>query len=501
MPKEKKATVFGDFKLRKKLGEGGMGTVYLGHQASLDRPCAVKVLSKEFAAKPGFVERFIREARAMAKINHPNVVDCYAVGEDKGFNYVAMELIDGQSMQDWVDQLGKLSVADAISVTLVCADALHYAHELSMIHRDVKPDNILVTKSGLVKVSDMGLAKAVDEDDMGLTQSGTGLGTPHYMAPDQARNAKHVDRRVDIYALGCTLYHFLTGKTPFSGNSMVELIVNKEKGKFTSARRENSDVPERLDLIIDKAMAAKPEHRYQTFVELIHDLEALGLAGDELSFIDEEIRTPIRRTASPSRATLAGKSAPQFPKKKISGQKSSTSKSSGSSSSSGSKSSEKDSAKWFVKYEGSDGKIQIGKMTPPQILQAMKADKLNLKTQVAMNAKGPFLPLSQVPVFEGEARRMVTRQTANSKNTSLANEYEKLAKQYERRKWWSYLRRMVDGTLGFVGLLIWLAVIAVIGGVLYLVVPMLFNKVADGIGLEDPENTGIPATAPETPNP
>ncbi|MBT5018180.1 MAG: hypothetical protein HON04_05495, partial [Planctomicrobium sp.] len=201
------------------------------------------------------------------------------------------------------------------------------------------------------------------------------------------------------------------------------------------------------------------------------------------------------------RATLAGKSAPQFPKKKISGQKSSTSKSSGSSSSSGSKSSEKDSAKWFVKYEGSDGKIQIGKMTPPQILQAMKADKLNLKTQVAMNAKGPFLPLSQVPVFEGEARRMVTRQTANSKNTSLANEYEKLAKQYERRKWWSYLRRMVDGTLGFVGLLIWLAVIAVIGGVLYLVVPMLFNKVDDGIGLEDPENTGIPATAPETPNP
>lgn len=496
----KKATVLGDFKLIKKLGEGGMGTVYLGHQESLDRPCAVKVLSKEFAAKPGFVDRFIREARAMAKINHPNVVDCYAVGEDKKFHYVAMELMDGQSMQDWTDQLGTLSVADAVAVTLVCADALHYAHEMSMIHRDVKPDNVLVTKSGLVKVSDMGLAKAIDEDDMGLTQSGTGLGTPHYMAPEQARNAKHVDRRVDVYALGCTLYHFLTGKTPFTCESMVELIVNKEKGKFTSARRINPQVPERLDLIVDKAMAAKPEHRYQTCAEMITDLEALGLAGEVLSFIDEEMQTPIRRTASPSRATLAGNSLASSPAPAAKKSPATSPKRSQAQSSSGSASTSDSSAKWFVKHEGSEGKIQIGKMTVPQILQAMKGDKLNLKTQVAMNAKGPFLPLSQVPVFEDEARRMVTRQTANAKNTSLANEYEKLAKQYERRKWWQSLRRLVDGTLGFVGLLIWLAVIAAVCGALYFVIPMLFDKVADGIGLEDP-NAPPPAVAPENETP
>lgn len=485
MSETKKATVLGDFKLIKKLGQGGMGTVYLGHQESLDRDCAVKVLSKEFAAKPGFVERFIREARAMAKINHPNVVDCYAVGEEKGYNYVAMELIDGQSMQDWIDQLGKLSIADAVAVTLVCADALHFAHELSMIHRDIKPDNILVTKSGVVKVSDMGLAKAIDDQDLGLTQSGTGLGTPNYMPPEQARNAKYVDRRSDIYALGCTLYCFLTGKTPFGGDSIVELIVNKEKGKFTPARRENPEVPERLDLIVDKAMAAKPEHRYQTLLEMINDLDALGIAGRDLSFIDEEIRAPIRRTVSPSRATLAGDSKPKTSTAKKSSKSGQRTKPKRPSDASLNSTSKKDS-KWFVKYEGSDKKVQIGKMTAPQILQAMKADKLNLKTQVAMNAKGPFLPLAQVPVFEDEAKKMITRQQAKSRNTSLASEYEKLAKQYERRKWWSFLRRMVDGTLGFVGLLIWIAVIVAVGAALYFVVPLLFNKLADGIGLEDP---------------
>src|SRR5690606_22172413 len=124
---QKKSSVLGDFELKKKLGQGGMGAVYLAHQISLDRDCAVKVMSKELAAKPGFVDRFVREARSMAKIDHPNVVSCYAVGEDKGLHYVAMELIDGRSMQDWLDSLKQLSVADALLVTIIIGDALHYA--------------------------------------------------------------------------------------------------------------------------------------------------------------------------------------------------------------------------------------------------------------------------------------------------------------------------------------------------------------------------------------
>lgn len=493
MSETKKATVLGDFKLIRKLGQGGMGTVYLGHQESLDRDCAVKVLSKEFAAKKGFVDRFIREARAMAKINHPNVVDCYAVGEAKGFHFVAMELIDGQSMQDWIDQLGRLSVGDALLVTIMVAEALHFAHEMDMIHRDVKPDNILLSKKGVVKVSDMGLAKAVNEDDMGLTQSGTGLGTPHYMAPEQARDAKHVDRRSDIYALGCTLYHFLTGQTPFAGESVLELIVNKEKGQFTPARRHNSEVPERLDLIIDKAMASNPAHRYQTCAEFIADLDALQLASEALTFIDEEHRTPLRRRSSANARTggvdaatiAAGVSESKSKKKKrSSGSSQRTRSSTGSTQKSGSTPSIEAGGKWYVKAESSDGKVKIGKMTTPQILQAMKIDKLNARTQIASNSKGPFLPIAQIPVFEDEARRMITRQTAQAKNRSLAGEYEKLARQYERRKWWDYFRRLANGTLGLVGLLIWLGIIGAVAVGLYFVVPMIFDMIAENVGLE-----------------
>jgi serine/threonine protein kinase len=151
-PKKKKVVRLGDFQLKKKLGQGGMGEVYLATQISLDRKVALKVLSKELAKKPGFVERFVREARAMARIDHPNAVKVYAAEADKGLNFVAIEFIDGQSMQDVMDSSQQLSVGDAINVVLSCADALAHAHEMNLIHRDIKPDNILVTKKGVVKV-------------------------------------------------------------------------------------------------------------------------------------------------------------------------------------------------------------------------------------------------------------------------------------------------------------------------------------------------------------
>ncbi|MGD9856658.1 MAG: serine/threonine protein kinase, partial [Planctomycetaceae bacterium] len=301
----KKVTRLGDFEIRKQLGQGGMGKVYLAHQISLDRDCALKVMSHELAEKPGFVDRFIREARAMAKLDHPHVVKCYAVDEQEGKHFVAMELIDGQSMQDWLDELEALSVEDALHVILICADALEHAHSLNMIHRDIKPDNILVTKTGVVKVADLGLAKALD-DDMSMTQSGTGLGTPHYMPPEQARDAKHVDARCDIYALGCTLYHFVTGKLPFAGDSVIALIKNKELGQFTSARRVNSQVPQRLDLIIDKMMAKDPKHRYGSCAEVIRDIESLNLAGASLSFIEADSKAVMRQRGGLPTARVGG---------------------------------------------------------------------------------------------------------------------------------------------------------------------------------------------------
>ena len=174
--KSGKLTHLGKYRLIKKLGQGGMGEVYLAEDTKLGRNAAVKVLSKQLAGKSDFVQRFNREARAMAKMNHENAVSVYDVDEAHGFHFVAMEFVDGKSMQKWMDELGKLSVGDALHVILRCAEALQVAHNQSMIHRDIKPDNVMLTSKGKVKVADFGLAKATDEDKS-MTQSGTGLGT------------------------------------------------------------------------------------------------------------------------------------------------------------------------------------------------------------------------------------------------------------------------------------------------------------------------------------
>ena len=453
--KESKEQILGDFKITKKLGQGGMGTVYLAQQISLDRPCALKVMMKELAKKPGFMDRFIREARAMAKINHPNVVQCYGVFEEKGLNFVAMELMDGQSMQDWVDDLGKLPIPDAVLVTVVVAEALQHAHDLNMIHRDIKPDNILVTKKGIIKVADLGLAKSTDED-MSMTQSGTGLGTPHYMPPEQARNAKHVDNRCDIYALGVTLYHYLTGKVPFAGDSIVELITNKDKGVFQPAHRANPQVPERLSLIVDKAMAKDPKHRYQHMRELVKDLETLGLAGESLSFINDPNRQVARRgnsspTVTNMRNTMASTQATPAVRGLSSTQATPADASKTMTGSDGT---------WYVKHVDAAGNPNIGKMATPQVLQCIRSDRFNERTQVAATAKGPFLPLTQVPTFDDETRKMLVRQQSANKTRSLADEYKKIEKQYNRQKWWNLLSRFKEGTLGLLGLVLYLGAIA-----------------------------------------
>ena len=461
--KSSKSNVLGDFRLEKKLGQGGMGVVYLAHQTSLDRKCALKVLSKELGSKPDFVERFYREARAGAKIDHPNVVRCYAVGEARGMHYVAMELIDGKSMQDWVDQLEKLPVPDAVHVTLLAAEALKHAHELNMIHRDVKPDNILITKRGAVKVSDLGLAKALD-DDMSMTQSGTGLGTPHYMPPEQARNAKYVDHRSDIYALGGTLYHFLTGQTPFKGETIVDLITAKERGSFTHAKKLNPDVPERLDLMIDKMMARDPQHRYQSLDEVIKDLESLNLAGESLSFIDSPDREVVRRSGSGGSAMAPTRPAFNAPTRAPVVPPTSAEDAARTRTASGFDM----NARWYVRYKDARGKPVVSRWTTVQVLQAMKSDALDASARIARDPKDPFLPFAQYPEFAAESHKLATRTKTKSRSRSLAKQYATLEKQYKRRKWWRILGKFKDGTLGLVGLILYLAVVlAIIAGALY----------------------------------
>ena len=464
-PKKQASVLAGDYTLKKKLGQGGMGAVYLAHQRSLDRTCALKVLSKELAEKPGFIERFEREAKAMAKVDHPNAVRCYAVDHDKGIHFVAMELIDGKSMQDWLDELGRISVPDALHVTLLCADALQHAHQMNMIHRDVKPDNILVTRKGGVKVSDFGLAKVLDED-MSMTQSGTGLGTPHYMPPEQARNAKYVDHRSDIYALAGTLYHFITGQTPFQGDTIVDLITAKERGTFTPAKRINNDVPERLDLIIDKALTRDPKHRQQSMAEFIKDLESLNLASDSLSFIGSGEKEVMRRKSgsTPGMATRDGFNAPTVTRAVVPP----TSADDAARTQAAHSNTLDMQAKWYIRHKAPNGRPQVSRWTTAQIFKAMKSDAIDATAQVKKNSKDKFLPLAQVHEFATEAHKLVTRTQVKARESSLADTYAKLDKQYSRRKWWRILARFRDGTLGLVSFVIYLvAIAAVIGGAIW----------------------------------
>jgi serine/threonine protein kinase len=197
---------------------------------------------------------------------------------------MAMEFVKGVNVADLQAQLGgRLRVGDALYVTLRCAEALQHAHEQRLAHRDVKPQNILVSQLGQVKLTDLGLAKPLDED-LSLTDSGLGVGTPHYMAPEQALDSKRADHRCDIYALGVVLYGLLTGQLPFQGESALELLRAKEQGFFRPARRLNPEVPSRLDLILDKMLAADLRCRYPSCAEVAGDLRRLGLANEHLSF-------------------------------------------------------------------------------------------------------------------------------------------------------------------------------------------------------------------------
>jgi serine/threonine-protein kinase len=455
----KKISQLGDFKLIKKLGQGGMGTVYLAKQVSLDRDVALKTLSKEFAKKPDFVQRFIREARSMAKLHHQNIVQVYAADSAHGIHYAAIEFVDGRSMQDWMNDKKRLSIGDALFITLVCAAALKQAHDQNMIHRDIKPDNILVTKKGVVKVADFGLAKAIDEDQS-MTQSGTGLGTPLYMAPEQARNAKHVDKRSDIYALGTMLYHFLTGALPFSGDSTLDLIVAKETGRFKSARKLNGDIPERLDFMIDKMMAKDPQHRYADCGEIIRDLQSLNLANASLSFIEGAESVLMPGASAPTRAFSSAKLPPRQGEKDITS----------------AQDAERTAAKKQPAAQGEEfmvrhtvgKKVAVTKMTTAQILAGLKGGTLGSDTRLKKDAKDQFVPVDKFPQFSDAAGKRAYQEQEAAKSRDKQNLYAKLDKQEQRRKLWRKFSRFFGNVRGFVGLILWLGfVAAVIGGVIF----------------------------------
>jgi len=262
----------GGYAILQKLGEGGMGSVYLARQLSLDRNVAVKVLRPGLSQDPAFIARFAREAYAAAQLSHHNIVQIHDIGQDEIAHFFSMEFVEGQSLAALLNESGRLEAETAVALVLQAARGLKFAHDRAMIHRDVRPENLLLNEQGLVKVADLGL----------VMQRGS---TPDYRAPEQACDAAAADARADVYSLGCTLYTLLTGRPPFLGNSAAEVITKHAREPITPPGALVRGLPTSLSAIVMKMMAKKPENRYANMDQVIVALEDfLGVAGEGKPF-------------------------------------------------------------------------------------------------------------------------------------------------------------------------------------------------------------------------
>jgi uncharacterized RDD family membrane protein YckC/predicted Ser/Thr protein kinase len=261
------------FEVQKLLGRGGMGAVYLGWDTSLERPVALKVLDAEIGRDPELLARFTREARAQARLRHPNVTQIYFIGEDRGINFFAMEYVEGRPLDRALADGERVPWPDAVEYVIAAARGLRAAYQQGFIHRDVKPSNLLLDNDGQVKIADFGLAKSL-KGDVELTREGVIVGSPLYMAPEQGR-AESVDHRSDIYSLGCAFYHLLTGRPPFSAPTPVGVITRHVTDRPVPITKLATDVPERVERLVDRMMAKEPAGRPASYDELLAALDAV----------------------------------------------------------------------------------------------------------------------------------------------------------------------------------------------------------------------------------
>ena len=254
-------TLGGRYELIEIIGEGGMSTVYKARDRILDRIVAVKVLKDEFSKDKGFVEKFKTEALSAASISHPNIVNIYDVGQENDVHYIVMEYVDGKTLKDIIRNQAPLRIEQAVDIAVMVCDGVHHAHEKGIIHRDIKPHNILITEQGMVKVADFGIARAVSTGT--ITYGNNIVGSVHYFSPEQARG-EAINRTTDIYSIGCILFEMLTGKVPFDAESPITVALRHIHDDPPSARSINHEIPSALEGIIFKAMEKVPAHRFKT---------------------------------------------------------------------------------------------------------------------------------------------------------------------------------------------------------------------------------------------
>ena len=258
------------YQIIKTLGEGGMANVYLAHDNILDRNVAVKVLRGDLASDEKFVRRFQREALSASSLSHPNIVEMYDVGEDDGQYYIVMEYVDGKTLKQVLKQRGHLSVTEVVDIMLQVTDGMAHAHDAYIIHRDIKPQNIMMLSNGMIKITDFGVATALNSTQ--LTQTNSVMGTVHYLPPEQA-NGKGSTIRSDIYSMGIMMYELLTGLVPYKGESAVEIALKHLKEPLPSVRKANPSIPQSIENVIIKATAKNPKNRYNDARQMHEDLK------------------------------------------------------------------------------------------------------------------------------------------------------------------------------------------------------------------------------------
>jgi len=266
--------VLGRCRLKEKVGEGAMGVVYLAEHATLQIPVAVKVLSERVVREGGRrgALRFIREARIAARLHHPNIVRVYDCGRQGELYYLVMDYVEGESCLGRIEREGRYPWREAVRIARAVAEGLQSAAEQGVIHRDIKPGNILIDARGVPRITDLGVAKISAGAGSYATVSESMLGTPYYISPEQAKDARNVDLRSDIYSLGATLYHMICGEPPFDGNSIYEVVNKHIKEPVPSPREWVAELPQGVCDVIARMMAKRPEDRYQDYGELITDL-------------------------------------------------------------------------------------------------------------------------------------------------------------------------------------------------------------------------------------
>src|ERR687893_359583 len=305
-------TLIGErFRLEEKVGSGGMSSVYRAFDPTLERWVAIKMMHRDISSDPDQLERFRREARAVAQLNHPHVVTVIDAGEDDGAPYIVFEYVEGETLKERIRRLGRLPVSEAVAYAIEIGRALENAHAHKLVHRDVKPQNVLIDRDGRAKVTDFGIARSMEAQ--GLTAPGRVLGTTDYVSPEQALG-HDVTEQSDIYSLGIVLYEMLTGEVPFKADTQVAVAMQHVREPLPDVQRRRPEISAALAAVVDRATAKEVDNRYGTVDEMVHDLEEVlaieaartgqatgeattvlrSLSGDTADFVPQRLRHPKR---------------------------------------------------------------------------------------------------------------------------------------------------------------------------------------------------------------